>query len=206
MVAALFTHPIDSLKVRLQLHDSTIPKIDFVKEIIKREGLFSLWRGLSASLLREATYSTLRVALYSPSKAIFALSKDPRNVPLWKKVGAGLISGGIGASITSPFDLLKIRFQAAKTPKGLFATGIDIYRLEGLKGLYRGVNANMIRASILTASQLASYDQTKQTLKAHAGFREGFILHCTASFIAGGICVLTTNPVVKFFSKTIRML
>ena len=196
MVAALFTHPIDSLKVRLQLHNSKISKADFVSAIIRKEGFLSLWRGLSASLLREATYSTLRMALYNPSKAIFGLSKDPRNVPLWKMVGAGLVAGSIGASITSPFDLLKIRFQAAKAPKGLIATGIDIYRLEGFKGLYRGVSANVVRAAVLTASQLASYDQAKQSLKAHAGFEEGLLLHCTASFIAGAICATTTNPVV----------
>jgi solute carrier family 25 oxoglutarate transporter 11 len=67
MVAAFVTHPIDSIKVRLQLQGELIKKNSAISTkyqglfrgittIIKEEGIFGLYRGLSASLLREATY------------------------------------------------------------------------------------------------------------------------------------------------------
>ena len=55
---------------------------------------------------------------------------------------------------------------------------------EGLFGLWRGAPANVARAALLSAGQLATYDQTKQMALA-AGASEGPALHLAASCCSG---------------------
>jgi hypothetical protein len=77
-------------------------------KIIKEEGVRGIYKGLSASLLREGSYSTLRLGLYEPIKEGLGY-RDKRNCPVYIKLLAGLGSGGIGAILSTPFDLLKVR-------------------------------------------------------------------------------------------------
>ena len=53
----------------------------------------------------------------------------------------------------------------------------------------------MIRAGVITGSQVASYDQIKRTLIGHGYMKEGITLHTFASFLAGLICTLAVSPV-----------
>ena len=46
-----------------------------IKVIIQEEGVVSLYKGLSMSLMREVTYSTLRLGLYEPYKELLG-AKD----------------------------------------------------------------------------------------------------------------------------------
>lgn len=61
--------------------------------IISNEGILGLYKGLSASLLREATYSTIRMGLYEPIKSLIQTGKD--STSLFEKVIAGGTAGGI---------------------------------------------------------------------------------------------------------------
>ncbi len=47
---------------------------------------------LTASLMREGSYSTIRLGAYEPMKKMFGAT-DPAHTPLWKKICAGGISG-----------------------------------------------------------------------------------------------------------------
>ena len=183
------THPVDTIKVRLQLQGElgkravempssaastphTLKYNGFLRgmgTILKDEGINGLYKGFSASLLREASYSTIRMGLYEPIKdalhisslSLPAMDKNgnpmPYREPLWKKIIAGGISGMVGAAIANPTDLIKVRMQAesGKITKSVFQITMDIIKAEGVKGLYRGVGPTTQRAIILTASQLA---------------------------------------------------
>ncbi|CAN6467818.1 unnamed protein product [Victoria cruziana] len=65
---------------------------------------------------------------------------------------------------------------------------------EGLKALWKGVGPAMTRAAGLTASQLATYDESKQMLTKWASLSEGFHLHLISSAIAGTMGTLVTTP------------
>ncbi len=69
-MAACCTHPLDLLKVRLQT-STAIPRQSlgslFVG-IVKNESVLALFNGLSASLLRQLTYSTVRFGIYEEVK------------------------------------------------------------------------------------------------------------------------------------------
>ena len=55
----------------------------------------------------------------------------------------------------------------------------------GLRALYRGVEATTIRGIVLSATQICSYDQIKQSLKRRGVMQEGVPLHLVASTFAG---------------------
>jgi len=63
--AACCTHPLDLLKVHLQTQqDGKIGIVRQTANIIKADGILALYNGLSASLVRQLTYSTTRFAIY----------------------------------------------------------------------------------------------------------------------------------------------
>ena len=64
--ACCFTHPLDLLKVHLQTAGGT-GKLGIVGQtahIIRSQGALAMFNGLSASVLRNLTYSTTRFAIY----------------------------------------------------------------------------------------------------------------------------------------------
>jgi hypothetical protein len=70
MTAGAITHPIDTCKIRIQNSDGKNYQNMFqtMVKIIKEERIVGLYKGLSAALLREGSYSTLRLGLYEPIK------------------------------------------------------------------------------------------------------------------------------------------
>jgi hypothetical protein len=83
----------------------------------RNEGVLTLWkRGLVASMLREGSYSSIRMGLYGPIRS--KLVNDEKEVPLSKKILAGLLSGGIGSCFVNPTDVVKIRIQGEIRVKG----------------------------------------------------------------------------------------
>ena len=74
----------------------------------KEEGLRrGIYKGIEASCMREASYSTLRLGLYEPIKRLFGDNKA-----IWTKFAAAGLSGAIGSALANPADLLKTRAQA----------------------------------------------------------------------------------------------
>lgn len=65
---------------------------------------------------------------------------------------------------------------------------------EGITSLWKGVGPAMVRASALTASQLATYDEFKQVLVSWTPLEEGFHLHLISSTVAGAVSTLITAP------------
>lgn len=159
--------------------------------------LFACLR-LLPSMMREGSYSTIRLGAYEPLK--FKLgATDIAHTPLWKKIVAGAMSGTIGSAIATPTDLVKVRFQALGPGKKseyrhTFHAFWKIAQKEGVRGLWTGVGPTVQRAAILTAAQIPSYDHTKHTLLNAQLMEEGPALHGVSSVIAGFVTALSTSP------------
>lgn len=67
--AACFTHPLDLLKVHLQTQQAgKMTLFRMSKTVFATDGFFGFYSGLSASLLRQLTYTTARFAVYETAK------------------------------------------------------------------------------------------------------------------------------------------
>ena len=96
--------------MRLQLGASGGP-FGVAASIIKNEGFSTLYRGLSAGLLRQATYTTARLGLFKVLTTKAIEMNDGKPLPLYQKAFCGLAAGGLGALFGSPADLSLIRMQ-----------------------------------------------------------------------------------------------
>ncbi len=174
--------------------------------IIKHTGIRGLYSGLSASLLRQLTYSTTRFGIYEELKSRF-VSKNhagepvPPSLPLL--IAMASASGFIGGIAGNAADVLNVRMQhdAALPPaqRRNYAHALDglarMVREEGAGSMFRGVWPNSARAAAMTASQLASYDVFKRTLLRVTGLGDGLATHFTASFLAGVVAATVTSPI-----------
>jgi len=180
MIATCVIQPIDMVKVRIQLQgeggkgaavESKNPFKVF-KSVVQNEGFGKLYAGLSAALLRQATYTTARLGLFRTISN--SMQKDKEPLPFWKKSVAGLLAGGIGCVFGTPADVALVRMQAdGKLPpeqrrnsKHVGDALVRIVKEEGVaKGLFAGNVPVIIRASMLNLGMLATYDQALESLK-----------------------------------------
>lgn len=73
-------------------------------------------------------------------------SEKPKVLPLHIKLAVGAAAGGFGTSCIYPIDMVKTRLQSSS---GIYTGPFDcfkkIYSLEGgMRGFYKGLNANLI--------------------------------------------------------------
>ncbi|URE16693.1 Mitochondrial 2-oxoglutarate malate carrier [Musa troglodytarum] len=182
IVAGCSTHPLDLVKVRMQLQGEAISPsrpgpIAVGAQILRAEGPAGLFSGVSATLLRQTLYSTTRMGLYDMLKKRWSAPGDGGSLPLHRKVAAGLIAGGIGAAVGNPADVAMVRMQAdGRLPpaeRRNYRSVIDaigrMVRQEGVGSLWRGSSLTVNRAMIVTASQLATYDQAKEAILRQRG-------------------------------------
>jgi len=180
MIATCCIQPIDMVKVRIQLQgeggkmavgESKNP-FTVLGNIVKNEGAGKLYAGLSAALLRQATYTTARLGLFRTISNSMQIDNKP--LPFWKKSVAGLLAGGIGCVFGTPADVALIRMQAdGKLPveqrrnyKNVVDALIKIVKTDGVRqGLFAGNVPVIIRASMLNLGMLATYDQALESLK-----------------------------------------
>ncbi|KAL9235813.1 hypothetical protein vseg_010547 [Gypsophila vaccaria] len=196
--ATAVTHPLDVLKVRLQMQlvgqKGPLTGLGQIfTQILRNEGFGAMYLGLAPSLTRSVLYGGLRLGLYEPSKHVCDMTFGSTNIFL--KILAGGFAGSFATALTNPVEVLKVRFQMNSGTKGS-AIG-EMRRIaseEGITALWKGVGPAMARAATLTASQLATYDESKRALTRWTSLEEGFFLHLVSSTVAGAVSTLATAP------------
>ncbi|MQL41278.1 hypothetical protein EI012_25500, partial [Escherichia coli] len=182
--------------------------------LVQQEGLAALFSGVSATVLRQTLYSTTRMGLYDVLKKKWS---DPNasggNMPLARKIEAGLIAGGIGAAVGNPADVAMVRMQAdgrlppaqRRNYKSVVDAIYTMAKREGVTSFWRGSSLTVNRAMLVTASQLASYDQFKEMILEKGVMRDGLGTHVTASFAAGFVASVASNPVDVIKTRVMNM-
>ncbi|KAG1659825.1 hypothetical protein FOA52_003768 [Chlamydomonas sp. UWO 241] len=192
MGSTCIIQPIDMVKVRIQLGETGGPLAVGMK-LAKTEGVGALYKGLSAGLLRQATYTTARLGLFNNISAFLVDYNKGKPTPLWQKAAAGLCAGGIGALVGTPADLTLIRMQAdsmapvaeRRNYKGVGDAFVRIVKEDGVAGLFRGAVPTVVRAMALNMGMLASNDQAKEMLVDAGCTKGGTAATMGGAFIAG---------------------
>lgn len=104
MSATFFVQPLDLLKNRMQLSGAGGKPKEYqtsfhaFRGILAKEGIAGLYNGLSAGLLRQATYTTTRLGIYT---FLFekVSSEDGKPPNFATKAAIGMVSGMIGAFV-----------------------------------------------------------------------------------------------------------
>ncbi|UYV68557.1 SLC25A11 [Cordylochernes scorpioides] len=175
--------------------------LHLIRSVIQQEGFFGLYAGLSAGLLRQASYTTVRMGVYT---SLFeACSKEGKQPNFATKAGLGMVAGAVGAFFGNPAEISLIRMTAdGRLPpaerrgyKNVFNALFRITKEEGVLTLWRGCIPTIGRAMVVNAAQLASYSQAKQILLNSGYFQDNIMLHFSSSMISGLITTIASMPV-----------
>ena len=152
----LLLNPVTIVKARFESsHYSreAYPTIaSALREIYREDGVRGLFRGFSATAVRDAPYSGLYLAIYEQSKVACSrmlahYGAPPNSTGDWRVVStSGLVAGTLATVLTHPFDIIKTRMQttppqllaASETP-AFWATMQHILRTDGLRGYADGL-------------------------------------------------------------------
>ncbi|KIL85586.1 hypothetical protein FAVG1_11080 [Fusarium avenaceum] len=191
--------------VRLQMRTGNAPKnmVGTFVHILRNDGPLGLYSGISASLLRQMTYSTVRFGVYEEVKTRLIRRNEGRDPSFMTLVALAAGSGFVGGIAGNFADVLNVRMQhdAALPPaerrnyRHAFDGMVRMAREEGPKSMFRGWLPNSGRAMFMTAGQLASYDVSKSLLLKYTPMEDNLKTHFTASFIAGLVAATITSPI-----------
>jgi len=161
--ALLAVTPMETLKTRLI--DGNKPFIRGTIDIIKTEGLPGVYKGVTATALKQGSNQGLRFMFFGQYKKFITI-EGPGLTPLQGLVG-GMGAGCFSCIINNPFDAVKTRMQGLNAKK--YTSTIDCFkkmgRQEGISSFYRGVLARMGRVVPGQGILFMTADQISQQLE-----------------------------------------
>lgn len=181
MMEALACHPLDTIKVRMQLSRRArapgAKRRGFIqtgKEIVKRETPLGLYKGLGAVMTGIVPKMAIRFTSYEEYKRLLA-DKDGV-VQSSSNFLAGLAAGVTEAvAVVTPMEVIKIRLQAQHhsmadpldIPKYRNAAHAlyTVIKEEGVGALYRGVSLTALRQGTNQAANFTAYTELKDWLQ-----------------------------------------
>ncbi|KAE8218513.1 hypothetical protein CF319_g7631 [Tilletia indica] len=218
-VSACCTHPLDLAKNRMQTAVTPAKGVSHLSttqtllSVIKPPSAnpsaafqpLALYTGLSASLARQFSYSLVRFGAYDSLKARLASDEEregTKRMGIGKSLLCASLAGAAGGVAGNPADILLVRMtsDANRPPNKRYNYAnavvglVRMAREEGISSYARGLLPNTVRAVLMNASQLATYDVFKDVLLSSGFFRDGIMLHFTASFCAGTVATTVCSP------------
>ncbi|KAL4658520.1 solute carrier family 25 member 34 isoform X1 [Arapaima gigas] len=207
--ACVFTNPLEVVKTRLQLQGELQTRGSYTRHyrgalqalwlVGRTDGVRGLQKGLTAGLLYQGFMNGVRLSFYS-----YMDTKGVTTVPGGSLL-AGAMAGALGAFVASPAYLVKTHLQAQTVEaiavghqhnhQGVSSAFVSIYRREGVKGLWRGVNGAVPRVMVGSASQLATFTSAKYWVSQMQWFHpNSWLVALTAAMVSGIAVAVTMTP------------
>lgn len=148
ITAASATYPLDLVRTRLAAQRNALYYRGIghaFHTICREEGFLGLYKGLGATLLGVGPSIAISFSVYEALRS-FWQSQRPNDATVMVSLACGSLSGIASSTATFPLDLVRRRMQlegaggrARVYNTGLLGTFRHIIRIEGLRGLYRGI-------------------------------------------------------------------
>uniref|UniRef100_A0A183BPH6 Mitochondrial carnitine/acylcarnitine carrier protein n=1 Tax=Globodera pallida TaxID=36090 RepID=A0A183BPH6_GLOPA len=195
--AVITGHPFDTVKVRLQ----TMPRpalgqrpmftgaFDCVRQTVSREGFFALYKGMAAPLVGVSPL----FAVFFGGTAVgkWMLQKEPgQKLTFLQNFTAGAVAGVFTTAVMVPGERIKCILQVQsmgstnEMPKynGPLDVVRKLYKEGGIRSLYRGTAATLLRDIPASGAYISVYELLKD--KFSGGERQK--LTPMATLMAGG--------------------
>lgn len=198
--STLLFQPLDLVKTRVQ---STIcvngAKPDgmmaTVAKVVQQERVVGLWKGLVPSISRCVPGIGIYFSTIHHLKCNYQHSKNPLE---------SMLIGGTARSVAVvtmlPFTVLKTRYESGNFQYNNMARGLtSIYQIEGLRGLYSGLTATLLRDVPFSGLYFMFYTHLKQlgadnTLSDEVLSANLPMFHFTCGVTAGMMASMITQP------------
>ncbi|XP_068657293.1 mitochondrial arginine transporter BAC1 isoform X3 [Aristolochia californica] len=177
-------HPFDTIKVKLQTHNTEASgkkyknALHCASKILSSEGVRGLYRGATSSFVGMAFESSLFFGMYSQLKKTLQGEMSSSRPQIQVVVPSAGCSGAIISLILCPAELVKCRMQVygmdlANTKynryNGPLDCAVTTIKTEGIKGIFRGYYATILRESIGNAVFFSTYEYTRYFMHTKIG-------------------------------------
>ncbi|KAI8390824.1 mitochondrial carrier domain-containing protein [Radiomyces spectabilis] len=213
LMEACACHPLDTIKVRMQLSKSATrnaagQRLGFFgvgMKIAQNESFWALYKGLGAVVSGIVPKMAIRFSSFELYKSWMADIHG--NVSTSAVFFAGLAAGTTEAVlVVTPMDLIKIRLQAQRhsmadpldIPKYRNAphAAFTIIREEGIRALYKGVTLTALRQATNQAANFTAYQEFKSKAKKMQNLDElPSYQHLILGGISGAMGPLSNAPI-----------
>ncbi|KAG0366110.1 hypothetical protein BGZ54_005809 [Gamsiella multidivaricata] len=130
---------------------SFLTRLDCFRQVVAKEGVRGLYRGIVPNLVGITPEKAIKLAVNDFSREYWAAQTNVSEDQLAIKYGmlAGATAGFCQVIATNPMEIVKIQMQVAGSqklaPGEQRPTAMGIVRSLGLRGLYRGTPATLLR-------------------------------------------------------------
>ncbi|KAL5575382.1 hypothetical protein UlMin_017081, partial [Ulmus minor] len=176
VATVLIGHPFDTVKVKLQKHNTEAHGIKYrnglhcAGRILRTEGIRGLYRGATSSFVGVSFESSLIFGIYSQTKQ--KLQGDSHSsVPQPQVIiPSAAFGGAIISFVLCPSELVKCRMQVQGTDSMVplssrYSSPLDCalktVKSEGVKGIFRGGFTTLLRESLGNAVFFSVYEYTR---------------------------------------------
>eukprot|EP00128_Syssomonas_multiformis_P010429 Colp12_sorted_trinity150504_noHs@29679 len=168
MAGVVIGQPFDVIKVALQTQPLSGARLytgtfSCLTTILRKEGVFGFYRGMASPMVGVAGINALLFGVYG--NLIRWLDEDPDGRPSLVSCGiAGSVSGFVNSFVSSPMELIKTRMQTqpSNMKDRLYHGALDCIKktikIEGVKGLYRGMVPTVVREIPSYAAYFVTYE------------------------------------------------
>ncbi|KAL8614088.1 hypothetical protein ACOMHN_026305 [Nucella lapillus] len=159
--------PLDRTKINFQIANkpySFRKAMRFVYHSLRTEGFFALWRGNTATMARIVPYAAIQYCAHEQYKIVLNPSRTKKHLPPGRRFLAGSMAGVTSVTCTYPLDLVRARMAvtAKDMYHNIFEVFLKIYRVEGLKTVYRGFTPTVLGSIPYSGTSFFTYETLKK--------------------------------------------
>ncbi|KAJ1364114.1 hypothetical protein KIN20_024128 [Parelaphostrongylus tenuis] len=165
-----FVYPLDFIRTRLSVDVGTHKAnrdytgfMDCLKQTLQSDGIRGLYRGFSISIQTYFIYRAVYFGMYDTIRQ--SVEKDKKNLHFFGSFLIAQIVSIFSAYLTYPWDTVRRRMMIKGTLSTgkAFAAAKRIIAEEGVRGLFKGALANILRSSG-GALVMATYEEIQKHL------------------------------------------
>lgn len=164
--STLLFQPLDLLKTRLQTLQPTINgsgrigMVNLFFKVVRTESLLGLWKGVSPSFARCIPGVGIYFSTLYMIKQHFLLDRSPTAL---ESILLGGTSRTVAVVCMLPITVVKTRYESGRFGyESVHGALRNIYRSEGVRGLFSGFIATLLRDAPFSGIYLMFYTQTKK--------------------------------------------
>ncbi|XP_051790625.1 mitochondrial coenzyme A transporter SLC25A42 isoform X1 [Erpetoichthys calabaricus] len=172
ITASMLTYPLDMVRARMAVTPKEMYSNIFhvFIRISQEEGLPTLYRGFTPTILGVIPYAGLSFFTYETLKKLHADHSGRLQPYSYERLIFGACAGLIGQSASYPLDVVRRRMQTAgvtgHTYNSIVGTIQEIVREEGfVRGLYKGLSMNWVKGPIAVGISFTTFDLTQILLR-----------------------------------------
>ncbi|XP_008298508.1 mitochondrial coenzyme A transporter SLC25A42-like [Stegastes partitus] len=168
-VAKTVIAPLDRTKIIFQVSSKRFSAQEAFRLIYctyVKDGLLSLWRGNSATMVRVMPYAAIQFCSHDQYKRLLGsyYGYQGKALPPFPRFLAGSLAGTTAAMLTYPLDMVRARM--AVTAKEMYSNILHVFarisQEEGVKTLYRGFTPTILGVIPYAGITFFTYETLKK--------------------------------------------